>query len=399
MRTSRSNAHRFAVTATAIALGAVAIPGTAAGAVLERVSVDSAGNESQTGNFLASQDAEISAGDGRYVVFQSDATTLVAGDTNNAVDIFLRDRVSGTTQRVSVASDGTQANGGSWGADISADGRYVVFSSGATNLVTDDTNGFMDVFVHDMLAGTTERVSVDTAGAEAGGPSGSDEAADYAVISPDGRYVAFSSEATNLVSGVPEFSREIYVRDLVSDVTERVSVPDNEGPTEAAGARAPGISEGGRYVTFGSTAGNLVPGDTNGREDVFLRDRIAGTTERISVSSTGAEAPAPWDSEGQSTPTPDGRYVVFQSNAPNLVTGDLNGDFDVFVRDRVAGTTVRASVSTSGGDPDLDSFFGSISDDGRFVAFQSGASNLVAGDGNGKVDISSATYRPARRRP
>jgi archaellum component FlaF (FlaF/FlaG flagellin family) len=228
-------------------------------ATTERVSVSSAEAE---GNYRSNW-SSVSA-DGRYVAFSSLADNLVAGDTNGVVDVFVRDRVTGITDRVSVSGAGEQGNDWSNWPSISADGRYVAFMSTANNLVAGDTNGSWDVFVRDRVSGETERVNVSSAGAEANGPSG------YSVISADGRYVAFMSDATN-----------------------------------------------------------LVPGDTNGRADVFVRDRMAGETQRVSVSSAGVEADGRSDENSISA---DGRYVAFGSRASNLVPGDTNGTRDIFVR-------------------------------------------------------------------
>jgi len=166
-----------------------------------RVSVDSVGTQANA----ESREAAIS-GDGRYVGFRSSASNLVAGDTNGADDVFVRDTVAGTTTRVSVLSDGTQANADSTAPAFSADGRYVAFGSSASNLVAGDTNGFLDVFVRDTVAGTTTRVSVDAVGAEANLPSlGS-------AFSADGRYVAFVSLASNLVAGDTNSTSDVIVR-------------------------------------------------------------------------------------------------------------------------------------------------------------------------------------------
>ncbi len=290
-------------------------------ATTERVSVSSAEAE---GNYRSNW-SSVSA-DGRYVAFSSLADNLVAGDTNGVVDVFVRDRVTGITDRVSVSGAGEQGNDWSNWPSISADGRYVAFMSTANNLVAGDTNGSWDVFVRDRVSGETERVSVSSAEVEANGGSGG--AVNLLAISADGRYVAFLSEATNLVAGDTNGSNDVFVRDRVSGETERVNV-------SSAGAEANGpsgysvISADGRYVAFMSDATNLVPGDTNGRADVFVRDRMAGETQRVSVSSAGVEADGRSDENSISA---DGRYVAFGSRASNLVPGDTNGTRDIFVR-------------------------------------------------------------------
>jgi Tol biopolymer transport system component len=341
----------------------------------ELVSVSSAGVQ---GNSSSYGTPSISA-DGRYVAFYSPASNLVSGDTNGSVDIFVRDRQTGTTELVSVSSSGVQGNGSSYSPSISADGRYVAFYSLASNLVTADTNLYEDVFVRDRQAGTTERVSVSSAGAQGNSSSYTPS------ISADGRYVAFRSYATNLVSGNVNGYSDIFVRDRQTGTTTRVSVA-NAGYEGNNDSSSPSISADGRYVAFASLASNLVSGagDTNGVEDIFVRDRQTGTTERVSVSSAGTQGNGASSSPSISA---DGRYVAFYSLASNLVSGDTNGTFDIFVRDRQTGTTELVSVSSSGVQGNSASSSPSISADGRYVAFYSPASNLVSGDTNGSADI------------
>jgi Tol biopolymer transport system component len=340
--------------------------------VTERVSVSSGGVEGNRDSDLPS----ISA-DGRHVAFRSSASNLVAGDTNGTADVFVYDRQSGTTERVSVGSAGAQGNDASWNPSISADGHYVAFWSFASNLVAGDTNGSEDVFVHDRQSGATERVSVGSGGTQGNGRS------NYPSISADGRYVAFSSEASNLVSGDTNGSHDVFVHDRQSGATARVSVSSG-GVEGNRWSQVPSISADGRYVAFLSFASSLVPGDTNGREDVFVHDRQTGVTERVSVSSGGVQGN--WDS-GVGSISADGRYVAFRSFAENLVAGDTNGTYDVFVHDRQSGATDRVSVSSGGVQGNDRSEESSISADGRFVAFSSFASNLVAGDTNLLSDV------------
>jgi Tol biopolymer transport system component len=415
---------------------ALLLTGIAAGQVTSRVSVDSAGMQGDG----YSKAPSISA-DGRYVAFESVASDLVPGDTNGVLDIFVRDRQTGTIERVSVGSDGTEANDMSLYPSISADGRWVAFLSAASNLVPGDTNGVWDMFVHDRQTGATERVSVDSAGAQADESSFSPPS-----ISADGRYVAFQSAATDLVpadtngvddvfvhdrqtgttervsvssagvqsdafSGFPSISADgrcvafaslaglvpgdtnghydVFVRDRQSSTTERVSVRSNgaQGNGDSGVGIGLTISGDGRYVAFASDSSNLVPGDTNAFSDTFVHDRRLGTTERVSVSSAGAQGD---HSSGNSAAvSADGRYVAFLSAASTLVPGDTNGAFDIFVRDRRLGTTERVSVDSSGAQGNLDSDISglSISADGRFVAFASDATNLVTGDTNGATDV------------
>jgi Tol biopolymer transport system component len=315
--------------------------------------------------------------DGRYVVFESRATNLVPGDTNGAADLFVRDRLNGTTERVSVATGGTQGNSYSYYPSLSDDGRYVAFASVATNLVPGDTNDAWDVFVHDRQSGVTERVSVATGGTQG------NAASDPPAISQDGRYVAFASLASNLVSGDTNGFYDVLVHDRLHGTTERVSVAAGGEQGNGFSAWAT-LSGDGRFVAFTSLASNLVPGDTNGLRDTFVRDRLAGTTERVSVATGGAQAAG--SSAGGPAISQDGRYVAFANGASNLVPGDIGYD-DVFVRDRWSGTTERVSTSTGGAQGIGNSDVPSISGDGRYVVFRSPARNLVPGDSNGRVDV------------
>jgi uncharacterized repeat protein (TIGR01451 family) len=341
-------------------------------AITTRISVDSAGVEGD----LESANCSNSA-DGRYVAFGSTAANLVAGDTNGFRDIFVRDRIAGTTIRVSVDSAGGQADAESESFSISADGRYVVFATIAANLVAGDTNGTYDIFVHDRLTGTTTRASVDSTGNQGDGDCSNP------AISADGRYVAFVSSASNLVAGDNNGALDIFVRDQRTGKTVLVSVDSAELQAEAD-CGLPEISADGRYVVFVSSAANLVAGDTNGYPDIFVRDRFAGTTTRVNVDSAGSESDAWSDLPSISA---DGRYVAFESIATNLVAGDTNSAYDVFVRDQKAGTTTRVSTDSTGLEGNASSSTPAISADGRFVAFSSIATNLVAGDTDATQDI------------
>jgi hypothetical protein len=273
-------------------------------------------------------------------------------------------------ERVSVDSNGAQGNGLSAFASLSADGRYVVFFSDATNLVVGDTNGVRDIFVHDWQSGTTERVNVSTGGAQA------NQVSSYGAISADGRVVAFASSASNLVAGDTNATGDVFVRDLGAGTTVRVSV--GPGGVEANGySGSPAISADGHLVAFSSTASNLVPGDTNQAADCFFRDRQAGTTERVSTGPSGAEAHGRCYSCRMSG---DGRYVAFEDDAYDLLPG-ISGPFtSVYVRDRQSGTNERISVDWNGEQLHEGSFRPSISVSGRFVTWWSGSSNVVPGD-------------------
>jgi Tol biopolymer transport system component len=318
--------------------------------------------------------------DGRYVAFFSHANNLVSGDTNGSVDIFFHDRWTNQTSRVSVASDGTQGNDNSYWPSISGDGRYVAFSSDANNLVSDDTNSTRDVFVHDQLIGQTSRISV-----ASDGTPGS-HSSDYPSISADGRYVAFASLANNLVSDDTNYSRDIFVHDRQTGQTSRISVASDgsQGNGESGDYAGSTLSADGRYVAFYSRAGNLVSNDTNYRSDIFVHDRLTGLTSRVSVASDGTEGN---DNSGSTAISADGRYVAFVSYANNLVNGDTNNIPDVFVHDRQIGLTNRISVASDGTQGDYGgSQKPSFSADGRYVAFSS-ASSLDSSDTNGMEDI------------
>jgi Tol biopolymer transport system component len=341
--------------------------------VVQLVSVASDGTQGNS----HSGSPSISA-DGRYVAFASYASNLVPGDTNGVMDVFVHDRLTGQTTRVSVASDGTQGNGESRYPSISADGRYVAFMSYASNLVPGDTNGKADVFVHDRLTGQTTRVSVASDGTQGNGDSWG-----WPSISADGRYVAFESSASNLVPGDTNGRADIFVHDRLTGQTTRVSVA-SDGTQGNNSSVWPSISADGRYVAFMSYASNLVPGDTNGALDIFVHDRLTGQTTRVSVASDGTQGNGySWDSSISA----DGRYVAFESWASNLVPGDTNGKQDIFVHDRLTGQTTRVSVASDGTEGNNNSGWPSISADGRYVAFHSDASNLVPGDTNGRADV------------
>ncbi|MEG4809468.1 calcium-binding protein [Microcoleus sp. F8-D3] len=337
-----------------------------------RVSVDPAGNPGNDSSY----DPSISA-DGRFVAFQSDAANLVPGDTNNNNDIFVRDLSTNTTTRVSVDSAGNQGNDFSGNPSISGDGRFVAFSSGATNLVPGGTNNDEDIFVRDLSTNTTTLVSVSSSGDRA------NDYSDFASISANGRFVAFRSWATNLVPGDTNDSRDIFVRDLLTNTITLVSVSSNGDRANDSSSRC-SISADGRFVAFSSRASNLVPGDTNNSDDIFVRDLSTNTTTRVSISSTGNQG-----NEDFYTPSisADGRFVTFSSLASNIVPGDTNDSEDIFVRDLSTNITTRVSVDSAGNQGNSDSEFPSISANGQKVAFSSFAANLLPGDTNNGPDL------------
>lgn len=321
--------------------------------------------------------------DGRYVAFQSDATNLVLNDTNGLTDIFRLDTQTGAVVRVSVNSSGNQSTGGrrSTSPVINSDGTKIAFISDATNLVAGDTNNAQDVFLRDLSAGTTVRANVSSSGAQASNLSKSFDL----WISADGTKVAFSSQATNLIPGDTNGNPDIFIRDVSAGTTVRVSLDSSGNQVAVGGCYTPSISPDGTKVAFESGSPNVVPDDTNGLDDIFVRDLVTSTTVRISVDSAGNQA----NNGSSNSPTfnADGTKIAFSSAAKNLVADDTNNVRDVFVRDLSAGTTVRASVSSSGVQANLESNAVSISADGTKVSFMSEANTLVAGDTNGKWDV------------
>jgi Tol biopolymer transport system component len=411
----RTSGFRIAVP---IVAGALCAPSLAQ--VTQRVSLATSGAQANGHCYGPT----ISA-DGRCVAFWSFATNLVPGHASSFVDVYLRDRQTGTTECVSLAINGAVGNDNSASPSLSSDGRFVAFASDASNLVIGDNNQRTDVFVRDRMSGTIELVSLGSGGAQGTGYSFDPS------ISSDGRYVAFDSDAPNLVAGDTNQTRDSFVHDRQSNLTERVSVDSNgvEGNSESGPCA---ISANGRFVVFRSASSNLVPGDTNGVADVFVHDRLSGATEFVSLSSSGVLEND--NCQFAVSISRDGRYVVFNSPATNLVAGDTNMRMDVFLRDRQAGTTERVSIDPNGGQEPEESGTGrcAVSDDGRFVTFsygniflrdrqmsttellsvglagapangasggspitpdgrfvvyQSDASNLAAGDTNGRTDI------------
>lgn len=322
--------------------------------------------------------------DGRYIAYWSEASNLVKGDKNAVADAFVYDRIDKVTQRVSVRSDGMEATGESARPVISADGSTVAFESAADNLLEPvgvlkmqaDKNGVRDVFVHDRETGETTRVSLAAGGEEATGESLRPS------ISGDGRRVAFQSESV-LAAEDTNAARDVYVFDRDAGVATLVS-RSSSGESGSGGSFSPSITPDGRYVAFWSNAANLVADDTNATSDVFVRDLVGGATERISLDSDGVEGDG---ASSDPAVSPDGRWVAFWSEAANLVEGDANGVRDVFLFDRETGRTNRVSVSSEGRESDADSFSPNVASGGGVVAFDSEATTLAAGDQNRGSDV------------
>jgi len=331
---------------------------------------------------------------GQYVVFESAASDLTYGDTNGVDDIFLQDTSSGITGRVSEAAGPVEANADSYNPVISADGNFVVFESAADNLVVDDTNGFNDIFIRDLPHNTITRLSIPNAGGQSNGDSYDPDIDAY------GRYVVFGSSASNLVSSDTNSVSDVFVRDLVAGTTTRISVsataPGVENGSSAKPAISPDASNSpdGVIVAYESLAANMVYGDGNASLDVFTRKvtradlatgTAAGTTARVSVSGAGAEGSG--DSHHADISN-SGRFVTFRSLAINLISGDSNSAADVFIKDTATGAVSLVSRSANGDQTGsgTTSDNPSLNADGRYVAFSSDATSLVAGDTNGYSD-------------
>lgn len=432
---------------------------TAAGPFTGRISVGVGGRQATGDSGTVFPHAVSVSGSGRYVAFTSLAPNLVARDTNGQPDVFLRDRWHGTTRRVSIGDRGQQGVGGSYEVSVSASGRYVAFSSDAPNLVRGDTNGVMDVFVRDTVAGTTRRVSRTATG-------GQSSAASFGpAISPDGRFVAFETAArlsaadrntwrdvylrdvhlgtTRLVSGgmtgrsndvawypldpvvsaggryvafttdaghrhfrTGEVSWNVYRRDMRTGHLDLVSVT-SAGRDPHAMSLSPSISDDGRYVAFTSDASLVTDGDSDTAMDVFVRDMVSHRTSLVSrpnLVTGGLQAAGPGTGAGLGTGagqprsgsyapalSTDGRRVAFVSDDPHLVPDDTNTAPDVFVRDLTSGSIRRASVDSRGRQADRGggawTTAPAVSTSGRYVVFMSTATNLVAGDTNRRADV------------
>lgn len=325
----------------------------------ERVSVRTDGHQAR-----GSSDFPAISANGKFVVFHSSASNLVADDTNDANDVFMRDLVRQKTERISVSSAGVPGNADSGYASISANGRFVVFSSDASNLVPADTNGISDVFVRDRRTKTTTRISVRSGGGQAGGGSIGSAGS---VVSANGRIVAFVSDDSDLVPNDTNGQFDVFVHDICSNITRRISVA-SDGREANSYSNQAAISADGRFVAFISNASNLVSSDTNGVADVFLHDLRTGMTRRVDIGAGGVQANA--GSNGGVSISSSGRFVAFSSDASNLVSGDTNDATDVFIRDLLTDLTVRESLGERKAQLRGQSFINSISGNGAIVAFE-----------------------------
>ena len=318
---------------TGVMAALVVLSGSLSAQQLERISVDSAGAEGD-----AKSVAGVLSADGRTSAFSSYATNLVAGDTNGFRDVFVRDAETHTTLRVSLSPTGLQADGASYSPSLSADGRFLAFTSEATNLVLGDTNGVADVFVHDRDPdlngifdegnGVNQRVSIDSFGREVHGGS---YGAYSHTISGNGRSVVFRSDATDLVAGDGNGKSDIFVHDRTSSRTRRVSV-DSSGAEANHGSSLATISGNGAVIAFHSDANNLVAGDTNGVTDVFTHELASGVTTRVSVDSSGVQY-----NDACSAPalSADGGVIAFRKRA----SSSAYSVYGLCVRDTATGST------------------------------------------------------------
>lgn len=324
------------------------------------------------------------SGDGRYVAFLSYATNLVEGDDadGKAAQVYVRDLQTDRTERITSRAGGGASRQGSLGPELSYDGRYVVWHGFGTDQVPGDTNNAADIFLHDRHTGITKRISVAADGTQA------DSGSFYPMISADGSTVVFQSRATNLVPNDTNGVRDVFAVTVATGAVERVSVGDGgvEGNYDATYSD---VSADGSVVAFQSGASNLVPTDTNGSGgaiygfDVFVRDRKAGRTERASLDSWGEEL---GESMSPSV-SADGRFVAFQSIKPGEDPSSFTSKSDTFVHDRLTKATETLSVTPSGKPASGESDNPRLTDDGRSAVYQTSAPDLIPGDGNEQVDI------------
>ncbi|MBF0142832.1 MAG: putative Ig domain-containing protein [Magnetococcales bacterium] len=323
--------------------------------------------------------------DGRYVAFSGVAGDLVPGDTNGVSDVFLRDTLTGAITLVSRSASGTLGNAHSYSPVLSSDGRYVAFTSDASNFAPGDTNGVSDIFLKDTLTGSITLVSGSASGAVGNYQS------IRPLISVDGRYVSFASSASNLVSGDTNGVSDVFLKDTVTGSVVLVSSSASGIVGDAQSGVANGqlirhaLSADGRYAAFLSRASNLVPGDTNGTADIFLKDTQTGAITLVSSTASGTAGNSSSDVPVLS---PSGRYVAFLSGATNFVSGDTNETHDIFLKDTQTGSLTLVSGTASGTVGNGHSYNSPVVlDGGRYAVTWGYSSNLVPGDTNGVSDV------------
>lgn len=372
------------------------------GRAIERVSVSSTGAPGFGSSYFAGRTPErYISGDGRYVVFSSEANNLVEGDTNGRTDVFLRDRLAGKTIRLSVSDIGAQGNGDSELPVISADGRFVAFMSDASNLVQTDANGVRDVFLYDRdtdangIFDEPGKTSLTRASLSSNGTESNCESARPS-ISADGRYIAFDSCATNWpeVAGKTPAVADVFVRDRLTGTTIWASPPTLGAPFNNGPSTSSSISGDGRYVAFESASQFQLASEAGiNTGQIYVRDTCISALAGCTPKTDWASAPTtffPFNNGSARRPSisADGNYVAYESDMDKMVPGDTNNASDIFVFDRRSHVTRRVSVSSAGVEGNTigpstcskNSFHVSISGNGRLVTFESCASNLVADD-------------------
>lgn len=333
-----------------------------------RVSIAADGSEANGNSTIAAISAN-----GDYVVFYSFADNLVANDLNGEADLFVRDVTMGLTTRVNVASDGTEANAKPGGVfSISGDGELILFASRATNLVAGDTNGENDIFLHERSTGLTTLVNISATGNQTSARSRGSH------ISSDGRWAAFMSDGTELTGMDTNGFSDVFVKDLLNLQIERISDAADGSQSNGEIVGDARISSDGRWVAFGSSANNLIANDNNGASDVFVRDRQTGQTTRVTENSNGIGQDG--NSLSSHHISGNGRFVTYSSDSTNIVpTGITNSLTQIFVHDRNTGETIRVTNTPEGNTPFANQWLGGISDDGLAVVFQSAADDILPG--------------------
>ena len=348
---------------------------------------------------------------GRYVTYTSNANDIVEGDSRGTFDVFRFDRTTATTTLVSVANDNTPADGQSYLFGGSMSGEYIAFLSLSEHLVTGDSNKKADIFLRDVdgsctgydISGTGKTGQEEPAcpTARLSENSSQEDANDNVLpgggISSNGQFGVFASAASNLVPDDTNGMADIFIKDTTSNGITRINL--GPGGVEANGpSYSPILSTDGTAVAFISVASNLVPGDTNGQADAFVYE--SGIIQRVSVSSGGSQSNGPVDSIDM---TANGRFIAFSSLGSNIVAGDTNDSWDVFVYDRLTNQTNRVSINQGYQEANGSSLHPSISDDGQLIAYVSHATNLTYGDINGRADVfvynrsTAATERISQR--
>ena len=356
---------------------------TLATGAIQRISTDANGLQTNGGSFGGSFDPAWSP-DGSKIAFTSYSTDLVIGDTNSAKDVFVKTLAGGAIQRISTDSAGLQVNGSSYKPEWSPDGTKIAFASESSGLVPGDTNNGTDLFVKVLASGAIERVSTGSAGLQADGGSFSP------AWSPDGNKIAFVSGATNLVPSDTNGVVDVFMKNLTTSAVERVSTAANGGQADAEAYDRPSWSPDGTKIAFSSYANNLVPGDTNTGMDLFVKTVSNAAIQRVSTTANGQQA----NNGGSRDPgsyhvrwSPDGTRLAFNSDADNLVPFDTNNTSDVFVKSLTSGAVQRASTSASGAQVGGFSYLPEWSPDGKRLIFASEATELVSGKTSGQLDV------------